>query len=178
MKLVIERIALAPRDPTKALDLLRAIGLTEWVYDDVTAMGHVRVGNMVMEATNKATLRFNYQAAPQPQQGKMAGAIGAPKPLELEVINYQKGFNFLDDPLAKSGSVASHIAMHCTAEELDAWRDKLAAVDIVPIQDVFTVEHVNPAIAGKRWYNYVIFGTRDIIGVDLKFIVRREQPRC
>ena len=31
---------------------------------------------------------------------------------------------------------------------------------------------VNPVIAGKRTYNYVIFDTKKILGVDVKFIVR------
>ena len=39
-------------------------------------------------------------------------------------------------------------------------------------QEVFTESHTNPVIAGKRSYNYVIFDTREILGVDLKFIVR------
>jgi hypothetical protein len=34
--------------------------------------------------------------------------------------------------------------------------------------------HTNPVISGKRWYNYVIFDTKEILGVDLKFIVRKE----
>jgi hypothetical protein len=169
MKFVIEQIALAPRDPGKAMDLLRSLGLNEWVFDDVTAVGKVKVGDMVFEnATNKATLRFNYQAAPEP-------LAGAAKPLELEVIDYNNGFNFLDDVMGRCGSVASHIAMHCSAEELAAWRKKLGGLGYIPIQDVFTIEHRNPAIAGKRWYNYVIFGTREVIGVDLKFIVRLDQ---
>jgi hypothetical protein len=37
-----------------------------------------------------------------------------------------------------------------------------------------TISHTNPVIAGKRWYTYVIFDTRSILGIDLKFIVRRE----
>jgi hypothetical protein len=41
-------------------------------------------------------------------------------------------------------------------------------------QEVLTQSHTNPVISGKRWYNYVIFDTKDILGVDLKFIVRKE----
>ena len=42
-------------------------------------------------------------------------------------------------------------------------------------QEVFTKSHTNPVIAGKRKYNYVIFDTKEILGVDLKFIVRINQ---
>ena len=44
--------------------------------------------------------------------------------------------------------------------------------DIEVAQEVFTDSHTNPVIAGKRSYNYVIFDTKNILGVDLKFIVR------
>lgn len=172
MRFVIEQIALKPagRDVTRAMDLLRAIGLTEWVYDVVIAEGEVR--NTPFRE-NRACLRFNYQASPLPQQGATAGAT-MPKPLELEVINYEAGDNFLETTGASA--VVSHLAMHVSAEELVQWRAKFKEYGIKPIQDVVTKSHTNPAIAGKRWYNYVIFGTRDIIGCDLKFIVRREKP--
>ena len=39
-------------------------------------------------------------------------------------------------------------------------------------QEVMTESHTNPVIAGKRTYNYVIFDTKEILGVDVKFIVR------
>jgi hypothetical protein len=38
---------------------------------------------------------------------------------------------------------------------------------------VDTYLHTNPVIKDSRRYTYVIFNTRDILGVDLKFIVRR-----
>jgi hypothetical protein len=64
--------------------------------------------------------------------------------------------------------------MHCTADELLKWRKFFRDRGIQIAQEVFTDSHSNPAIAGKRSYNYVIFDTRKILGVDLKFIVRIE----
>ena len=66
--------------------------------------------------------------------------------------------------------------MHCSAEELVQWRAFFAERDIPVAQEVFTESHTNPVIAGQRWYNYVIFDTKDILGVDLKFIVRLAEP--
>lgn len=66
--------------------------------------------------------------------------------------------------------------MHCTHDELVEWSQKFAALGIASVQDVFTTSHTNPVIAGQRWYRYVIFNTRPILGVDLKFIVRRGAP--
>jgi hypothetical protein len=70
----------------------------------------------------------------------------------------------------------SHLGMHCSAEELLKWRQFFADRSIAVAQEVMTQSHSNPAIAGQRWYNYVIFDTKDILGVDLKFIVRRAAP--
>jgi hypothetical protein len=71
--------------------------------------------------------------------------------------------------------MVSHLGMHCTAEELDAFRRKFADMGIRVAQEVFTESHTNPfLLEQKRKYQYVIFDTRDILGADLKFIVRRE----
>ena len=63
--------------------------------------------------------------------------------------------------------------MHCTADELLGWRDFFKKRDIPVAQEVVTESHTNPVIAGKRTYNYVIFDTKEILGVDVKFIVRK-----
>ena len=94
MKFTIEQIAIAPKDPVAAKNLLSEIGATEWSEDHVVASGNV----FGQRGTNEANLSFNY--------------------------------------------------------------------------DIFSESHTNPVIAGKRSYNYVIFDTKDILGVDLKFIVR------
>ena len=68
----------------------------------------------------------------------------------------------------------SHLGMHVTSGELEGWRHFFAERGIVVAQEVKTHEHTNPVIAGKRFYTYVIFNTRPILGVDVKFIVRRD----
>ena len=68
----------------------------------------------------------------------------------------------------------SHLGMHCTADELELWQEFFAERGIGIAQEVVTDSHTNPVISGKRLYNYVIFDTKEILGVDLKFIVRLE----
>lgn len=157
MKFIIEQVALCPPDGAKAIELLKALGLTDWVTDHVTAAGEV----FGKQARNEADLSFNYQAV---------NDEGTKPALELEVLSYTEGANWMASK-ERRGSV-SHLGMHCTAVELLEWRKKLTELDIQVAQEVFTSSHTNPAIAGLRRYNYVIFNTRAILGVDLKFIVR------
>lgn len=167
MKFAIEQIALCPSDPDAAIKLLSDMGLDEWARDHVVAVGRV----FGCGGTNEADLAFNYQAT--------NGLPGIPgtivkfseiKPLELEVLHYTKGPNWMEE----RGPSVSHIGMHCTMEELGKWRAFFAQRNIQEVQTVRTLSHTNPVIAGKRSYNYVIFGTREILGVDVKFIVRIE----
>lgn len=156
MQFKIEQIAIAPKNSKAALALLAAIGLTEWVKDTVSARGTVI--NNPGESYNAAELSFNYQAAPD--DGK----------LEFEVLDYKVGPNWLQ---GRAQSV-SHLGMHCTEEELVAWTELLAKHNIGVAQDVNTEAHSNPAIKDTRRYHYVVFGTRHLLGVDLKFIVRKD----
>jgi hypothetical protein len=156
MKFFIEQIALCPPDPAKAQALLAELGLTEWVQDHVKATGRVfgRAGR------NSANLAFNYQNT-RPEG----------KPLELEILQYVDGPNWMSGRVP----VVSHLGMHCTEHELDVFRRKFAALSIKTAQEVFTDSHTNPFLLQTgRKYQYVIFDTRAILGVDLKFIVRRE----
>lgn len=155
MKFSIEQIAICPADPAAAKELLTAIGAASWAEDHVVATGKV-FGHA---GTNEADLSFNYDI--------FSGR-------EFEVLDYTSGPNWMEDLIRGRNSV-SHLGMHCTAEELVQWREFFAARNIVVAQEVMTDSHTNPVIAGKRWYNYVIFDTKNILGVDLKFIVRREQ---
>jgi hypothetical protein len=111
------------------------------------------------QAANQAALAFNYQAAPR-------------GPLELEVLQYDAGPNWMDWNVPS----VSHLGMHCTSEELEQWRTFFEAEGVRVVQEVLTINHTNPAIAGKRNYQYVIFGTRGILGVDIKLIVRINAP--
>lgn len=157
LKFRIEQIALAPVNTARAIKLLSDIGLTEWFKDNVVARGHV----YGVPGENSALLQFNYQAG--------NGNDPAGKPLELEVLKYVDGNNWLR---TRPDNTTSHLGMHVTAGELRAFRDYFEAEGIPVAQEVFTQAHTNPNIAGKRKYNYVIFDTFQIIGVDLKFIVR------
>jgi hypothetical protein len=153
MKFIIEQVALCPKDPAAAIELLSAIGLSEWARDHVVANGRVYDA----PGRNHADLAFNYQAT-------------SDKPLELEVLHYTDGPNWM----AANGPSASHLAMHVTNDELIDWEKLFSARGIGIAQSVFTESHTNPVIAGKRSYNYVIFSTREILSIDLKFIVRRD----
>jgi hypothetical protein len=157
MKFFIEQIALCPPNPDRARALLAELGLTEWVHDHVNASGAV----FGTPGRNAADLSFNYENT-RPEG----------KPLELEVLHYTSGPNWM----AGMGAAVSHLGMHCTAEELEAFRRKFAAMSVKVAQEVFTESHTNPFLLKTgRKYQYVIFDTRAILGVDLKFIVRRER---
>lgn len=164
----IEQIALSIPDAVAAQEFLEKIGLTEWFHDHVVASGAVfGQGNL----TNHADLRFNYQAG-------NGSDSGAGKPLELEILDYTKGVNWIEENIDNGDASAdqvSHLGMHVTAEELLEWRAFFQNEGVEVAQEVITDTHTNPHIAGQRRYNYVIFDTRAIIGVDLKFIVRLNQ---
>jgi len=153
MKFKIEQIAIRPKHPIRAKQLLSEIGAVDWSEDHVVATGKV-FGH---EGTNEADLSFNYEIF----DGK-----------EFEILNYTKGNNWIDSSGRTERNVVSHLGMHCSAEELEKWKEFFHQRAIKISQEVFTDSHTNPVIAGKRSYNYVIFDTRKILGVDLKFIVR------
>ena len=153
MKFKIEQIAICPKDPIAAKKLLSEIGAVDWSEDHVVATGKV----FGEQGTNEADLSFNYEIF----DGK-----------EFEILNYTKGNNWIDSSGRTERNVVSHLGMHCSAEELEKWKEFFHQRAIEISQEVFTDSHTNPVIAGKRSYNYVIFNTRPILGVDLKFIVR------
>ena len=153
LKFKIEQLAICPFNSKAAKELLAAMGITEWSNDHVVATGNV----FGEHGTNEADLSFNYDIF----EGK-----------EFEVLDYTEGDNWMKHG-GRPNSV-SHLGMHCTAEELLRWREFFYERDIAVAQEVFTDSHTNPVIAGKRSYNYVIFDTKDILGVDLKFICRIE----
>lgn len=150
MKFIIEQVALCPLNPAAAKKLLADMGAAEWAEDHVCAAGAV----FGQDANNEADLSFNYDA--------IAGK-------ELEILNYTKGFNWMD---VRGIGRVSHLGMHCTANELVEWRRFFAVRNIRVAQEVTTQSHTNPVIDGKRRYKYVIFDTKQTLGVDVKFIVR------
>lgn len=158
-KFQIQQIALCPTNPALAMELLSALGLSEWFGDVVSAHGEVY---SVVEPDSQAELNFNYQAGGSDPE--------ASKPLELEVLHYTKGTNWM----AAHQPRVSHLGMHCTEEELAQYREFFAERGISVAQELHTDNHTNPVIVCKRKYHYVIFDTYDILGVDLKFIVRHD----
>ncbi|QBQ72377.1 glyoxalase/bleomycin resistance protein/dihydroxybiphenyl dioxygenase-like superfamily protein [Serratia phage MTx] len=174
LKFQIQQIALSIPDAQRAQDFLAKIGLTEWFHDHVVARGFVFKDDPYKgshhEEVNEADLRFNYQAGTGADEG-------ASKPLELEILDYRRGDNWISENVGQDdahNNQVSHLGMHVSAEELVQWRAFFAAEDIQVAQEVNTESHTNPAIKDSRRYNYVIFDTRGIIGVDLKFIVRKD----
>jgi hypothetical protein len=157
MKFVIEQVALCPANPAAAIALLTDMGLGEWARDHVIAEGLV----YGTPGGNAADLAFNYEAT-------------SAKPLELEVLHYTSGPNWMQHR-DRVNSV-SHLGMHCTAAELAEWFEFFTARGIPLAQGVDTITHSNPVIAGQRWYRYCIFDTKAILGVDVKFIVRKASP--
>lgn len=158
MKFKIEQVALYPADPEAAMELLTAIGAGDWAKDHVVAKGEV----FGTAGGNEADLAFEYN---------MLDAAN-----ELEVLHYTTGPNWMDVRANSDPHRVSHLGMHCSAEELEQWREFFAARGIGIAQEVKTQSHTNPHISGKRWYNYVIFDTHAILSVDLKFIVRHDSP--
>lgn len=150
MKFKIEQIALAPMLTSAAKELLAEIGIGHWTEDHVVANGYVRG----TPGRNEADLSFNYTALEDAK--------------ELEVLNYTDGPNWI-----KHFDGVSHFGMHVTPEELMLWRRFFLERRIPIAQEVFTESHTNEFLVNNgRKYNYVIFDTRSLIGVDLKFIVR------
>jgi len=164
----IEQLALCPADPERAIALLSKMGLSEWARDHVVASGRVRNAG----GTNEADLAFNYQGTKgiEPGNGFNIGVSVAVdvKPLELEVLHYTDGPNWM----AKHDPSASHLGMHCTEEELLRWRKFFEDEGLQEAQSVRTISHTNPVIKETRRYNYVIYDTRAVLGIDVKFIVR------
>lgn len=158
MKFKIEQLALCPRDPAAAIELLSAMGAGEWAHDVVSATGEV-FGQGPHE--NEAALAFEYELLDCPAN-------------ELEVLKYTDGPNWMDLRADADPHRVSHVGMHCTESELEEWKDFFELRSINIAQEVFTESHTNPHIRDSRRYHYCIFNTHPILGVDVKFIVRRE----
>ena len=151
MKFFIEQIAIAPTNPAAAKQLLSEMGAVDWVEDQVVANGKV----FGEDRSNIANLSFNYELA---------------KSYEFEVLDYVEGDNWVEQGRADT---VCHLGMHCAADEIWNWSEFFAARGIAVAQEVFTQSHTNESIKDSRRYNYVIFDTKAILGVDVKFIVRK-----
>jgi hypothetical protein len=163
LRFFIEQIAIAPpkgraHHARQLLDEMgAALSASGWVHDHVKAEGAV-FGNA---AKSEANLAFNYG------MGEINGH------LEFEILEYTDGDNWIENITP----CVSHLGMHVGSRgELDYWREFFHNRQIGIAQEVDTTDHSNPVIAGKRWYKYVIFDTRAILGVDIKMILRKERP--
>lgn len=165
-KFQIQQIAISYSE--KGKKILTDFGLDEWVADNVKAKGSVWPN--AREQENAARLQFNYQAGGRDE--------AAGKPLELELINYENGHNYLHSIYGytefRDFSVVAHIGMHVTEEELAKVDEYFTSIGIIVAQRVNTFEHTNDHIKGKREYTYVIYDTSREIGTCMKFIVRRD----
>lgn len=165
MRFQIEQIALCPKDPEAAIELLEALGAEFGARDHVVAAGEV-FGD---KGHNEADLAFDYQLG----GNKIALQDGvAHFKLETEVLCYNSGPNWMDLRPDADPHRVSHLGMHVTEEELESYRKFFKERGIGVAQEVKTQGHTNPAIADSRRYHYTIFDTHAILGVDLKFIVR------
>lgn len=147
----IEQIAFCVPDPEAAMELLMEMGVSEFSKDHVVANGVV---HGEMNCRNEADLAFEYDM--------LESAY------ELEILKYTEGKNWMQ---GKPPAV-SHIGMHVDEEQLDYWNNFFTTRGYKIAQAVVTESHTNPYIAGQRRYQYVIFDTRHVLGVDVKLIRR------
>lgn len=156
-KFQIEQVALKCPDPEAFKSALGVLGLTEWSEDHVVARGTV-FGEPV---ANEADLNFNYDLGP----------------FEFELIKYTNGENWLQrrsDHDVPYG--LSHLGLHVKPDQdLDKIIREFQDMGFEPAQELRTLSHTNPAIAGKRTYRYVILDTHRAFGFDLKLIQRINQ---
>jgi len=152
VEIKIDQIAVYAEEPLMIVDMLKKIGLRDWIEDEVIAEGFV----YGRKTTNKARLFFNYQLLP----------------CEFEVLQYERGdFWHKIRGLERGRIFISHFGMH--VEDIEKYKHVMFAEfpDIRPIQEMITISHQNLAIK-DRTYKYIIFDTLSILGYDLKVIQR------
>jgi hypothetical protein len=158
LKFEIHQISLNPRNPDKARELLFDLGLTDWFVDTISSHGSV-YGKDGCE--NRSVVYSTYDAD---------DCSLTRTPVDLEIMKSLSGENWMD---RKSASV-SHLGMYVTEEQLDRFRIYFNGKWIAVAQEIFTDYHSNTHINEKYRFHTVTFDTRDILGVDLMFIVRME----
>lgn len=143
----------------KALINLIVPSSEPWTEDEATAKGFVRTaeGHIYKDVLNVGSLHYKYDMIPG---------------IELELLCYTSGPNFLQGRFKDSTAVLSHLGMHVTKDEMKQWRDWAIASKINIAQEVQTLKHTNPKIKDIRRYKYMILDTYKLLGFDLKFIER------
>lgn len=150
----MEQVAIATENPEKLIEALITAGVTSenWVRDTVTAEGTV----FGEETVNVANLYFNYDLG-----------------FELEILKYREGKNWHEKRKPVDGSnFLSHMGRHVDSLEMARIKKDMELKGIGIAQEVYTLNHENPAIKGKRKYHYVVFDSRGVLGFDLKLIER------
>lgn len=152
-----DQIAFAAHNNNDVANIKRILRLeeAEWIEDEVVARGTV-LGEFG-ECENRAHLRFCY-------------AYGA----EIEILQYLEGPNYLDRPGAFiPGGQICHIGFHASkAEQIPEWMKDRAFPSAI-LQKVRTVSHTNEfLIKNGRKYDYTIYATQHLLGVNLKVIER------
>lgn len=148
MEIKFDQLAVVARDLVAQRAALAVADFP--VHDIVAACG---IGAWGQRINNIAELAFNYTLWP----------------MEYEVLRYTAGWNWHKAAGGTENVMTSHFGVHVqTNEEVDAIR---ALFPRLPLQEVVTVDHGNPACAERR-YHYVILDAREQLGCALKVIRR------
>ena len=146
----IDQIALRVTSEA-AQNLLIDMGAKLWHYDLAEAEGTVNG----ISGENAVDSRFSFDFSPEK--------------LEVELMRYLEGPNWLAD---KPGAVVACLGMYCEEVEIEGWKRFFEEHEIKLVQESWTKKHTHLERQGKRRYHYCIFETRELLGVDLKFIVK------
>lgn len=157
--LCLDQIAFYAPGPLAEAEIKNMLGLAnaDWTEDYVTGDVKVFGGD---PSVSKAKLQFNYDLG-----------------IEVEILTYLEGPNWHRERERHSRhnddfefnprreAFVSHLGFHVNDEDMPLLPWRVA-------QSMITTFHSNPAIAGRS-YEYVIYDTKDMLGVDLKYIKRR-----
>ena len=172
MEFKIEQVAIFFPESTGSTHLMLMQDLfgdagSQWIHDSNVAEGRV------LRQTNQPRGKSDYADSYKDVTVKGHLLFNYGSDIELEFLQYDGKDHWMRRFDEKNTPVVSHFGMHVSPVQLDRWRSYLTGnFGFKVAQEVRTVEHTNPAIKDERRYDYVIFDTRHVLGVDLKFIVR------
>jgi len=148
----IDHVGIRPKDSKAAQELLVAMGAILWGYDNPNAEGTV----YGIRGSHSSEVCSNYTLAPES--------------VELQILDYLSGPNWLAN---KQGSIVAYFGMNTDEDSLQGWKVFFKERDIPIVQEVHTTSHTRPLLVKyNRRHHYCIFGTRDILGIDIMFTVR------
>jgi hypothetical protein len=151
--LKIDQIAFGVNNENQVKDVKRNLNLSnaDWVEDEVVAEGFVEAHGF--GSTNRARLLFNYDLG-----------------IEVEILQYLEGPNYLDWCYGSDLPRLCHIGMHAV-EGNNGFPTHSFGLEIC--QKVTTISHTNPAVnEANRRYEYTIYNATKILGTCLKTIKR------